>query len=165
MKEVWKERLKKVFGTREAIFLIFIVLLMLISFGVYTYFSFIHVKQCSSLGCFENAMTGCFKASYVNEQPEASWGYNIKGTSNEKCEVSVKLLQAKKGDVSIRGLNGLSMDCYFPVGTVSSPQEDLTKCSGKLREELQSFMINKLHIYIIDSLGIFNESVLDIAGF
>jgi hypothetical protein len=146
------------------------IVIILLSIGIVAflvlaiYFTFFFVPKCNDFACFEKSMVKCSKVSYVNDEPEASWAYQIKGVSSGKCQIEIKLLQAKKGELGIDKLNGYSMSCAYQIGLSAYPEKDLTKCSGQLKEELQTIIINKLHIYIINNIGQLNESIKGLAG-
>jgi len=130
---------------------------------VSAYFMFFYQsKACETPECFLNAMKDCRKASYINDEPEAAWGYKIKGIENNECKISVKLLLAKQGELGIDKLVGLEMNCYYPKGVSSYPEKNLNKCHGLLKEELQVIIINKLHSYIIENLGQIKEGLTKI---
>ncbi len=133
----------------ERILLIVIVII----FGAITYIMVFNIEECQNFECFKNSMEKCRRAEYVNEEPEASWAYEIKGAENGLCEVNVKLLLAKKGELGVDRLAGYEMECFYPSGAGTYPEKDLEKCHGKLREELQQIIIEKLHAYIIENLG------------
>jgi len=117
------------------------------------YFTFSYTKSCKDASCFNSALTKCSKASYINEAEDASWFYSIKGKHSGECEIEVELLQLKQGTNVIAGLEGESMLCYTPIGVITSPQANLDKCHGLLKEDMQSLVINKLHNYIVENLG------------
>ena len=123
------------------------------------YFSFFHKESCNNFECFQNAMKSCTSNSYLNEEAEASWHYQINGRSGSECVVEVELLQAKKGELSIEDLKGFSMECAYPYGIAAYPEKDLSRCHGRLKEELQNIIIKKLHSYIIDNIGKFDEKL------
>ena len=50
-------------------------------------------------------------------------------------------------------LEGREMECYLPFGSVIEPEENLDRCHGLLKEEMQKIIINKLHNYITDNIG------------
>jgi hypothetical protein len=108
-------------------------------------------------------MARCSKGTFVNDEPQASWGYRILGTESKQCEIEVTLLQAKQGELGIDKFVGDEMTCYYPVGISAYAEKDLTKCHGLLKEELQQIIINKLHAYVIENLGKLDES-LKLAG-
>jgi len=109
--------------------------------------------NCENFSCFKENMKRCSVAEYVNEDTDATWTYKILGSSGRDCIVSVKLSQAKKGDLGIAELEGLEMECAYTTGTADYPEKDLTKCHGRLKEELQEIIIEKLHTVIIENLG------------
>ncbi|MCU0642155.1 MAG: hypothetical protein MUF61_01065 [archaeon] len=104
-------------------------------------------------------MSKCSKATFVNDEPEASWGYKILGIEDRECIVNVRLLMAKKGELGVNELVGHEMQCSYPKGMVAYVEKDLSKCHGLLKEELQTIVITKLHTYILENLGKFDESL------
>ena len=135
--------------------IIFLVLLI----GIVVYLAFFKPITCAGYECFQEAMGGCRNAVYVNEEPEATWRYRIEGLEGDYCNIEVKLLQAKQGELGIGQLKGYSMECSYPRGVATYPDKDLGKCHGRLKEELQNLIINKLHQYIIENLGKFDEAL------
>ena len=123
------------------------------------YFSYITSEKCADFECFQENMKQCTRASYINEKPEASWGYSIIGRSGGECTVNVEMLQAKKGELGIDKLNGYEMLCFHPYGEAVYPEEDLSKCHGRLKEELQTVIINKLHSYILENIGDIDKKI------
>lgn len=144
--------------------LVFAIILV-VAIIVALYFTFFYASSCASFECFQEAMKKCSKVTYVNEEPEASWGYKITGKSGGQCFIKVTLLQAKQGELGIDKLNGYGMECAYPTGISTYPEKDLTRCSGKLREELQTIVINKLHSYLLSNLGQLNESIRSLRVF
>jgi len=131
---------------------------------VSAYFLFLYKpKTCTTPECFLTAMQSCSKKIYINDEPEASWEYQIKGVENGQCKVNVKLLLAKQGELGIDKLVGIDMDCSYPSGVSTYPEKDLNKCHGLLKEELQNIIINKLHSYIIENLGQIKEELTKIS--
>jgi hypothetical protein len=51
------------------------------------------------------------------------------------------------------------MDCYLQIGDISLPESDLTKCHGRLKEELQEIIIENAHRYIIENIGEINKEL------
>ncbi len=138
---------------------IFLVAAIVIVAGIAYYLSFRHIPECQGFECFQDNMRKCEKASYISEEPEASWRYSIKGTESDECVVNVRLLQAKAGDLGIDQLVGYDMDCSYPRGFTAYPEKDLDKCHGRLKEEMQNIIIKKLHTYIIENLGELDENL------
>ena len=56
-------------------------------------------------------------------------------------------------------LEGKDMDCYVPRGIVITPQSELERCHGNLKEEMQKIMINKLFSYISGNVGTISEEL------
>ncbi len=136
-----------------------LVAVLIIAIAFAAYFSFFYTPKCANYECFKNHMAKCSKAIYVNDEPVASWGYEIKGISGSNCEIEITLLMAKEGELQITKYVGHTMDCSYPIGVTNYPEKDLSKCHGILREDLQTVIINKLHSYLIENLGKFDESL------
>jgi len=141
------------------VFYIGLIAVFVIVLCIAVYLSFIYVPKCEDIECFQSYMTKCSKATYIDEEPEASWGYEIIGAEGTDCAINVKMLLAKKGELGIEKLEGHDMKCYYPIGTFAYPERDLSKCHGLLKEEIQEIIINKLHTYLIENFGKFNESL------
>ncbi len=135
----------------------FIAFIILLAIGIYS--TFFYKYECQSYECFQKAMQDCDKARYTNEEPEASWQYSILNERDNSCVIRVKLLQAKEGELGIDKLNGYSMECYYPPGSSAYPEKDLSKCHGRLKEEIQTIIIKKLHTHILENLKEVNESL------
>ncbi len=143
---------------RIIIFVVIGIILIVCAVGA-IYLTFFNIQQCSNYECWQKYMKICSKISFINEETEASWGYVIKEIKNKQCVIEVTMLQAKKGELGIEKLMGEKMTCYYPEGIVAYAQRDLSKCHGLLKEELQVIIINKLHAYILENLGKFEESI------
>lgn len=107
---------------------------------------------CATYACFEDHMASCSRASYTNEEPEASWEYTIMRHAHDVCEIRVTLLQAKEGDLQLRSFEGHTMVCAYPFGVIAYPDKDMSVCHGRLKEDLQGLIIEKLHRYVVDHL-------------
>tara|TARA_Y100000310_G_scaffold326837_1_gene392290 strand:- start:14530 stop:14997 length:468 start_codon:yes stop_codon:yes gene_type:complete len=134
-----------------------IILLGGLSVGVY--FFYFNNSLCHDFECFEKNMERCSRAEYINEEPEASWYYKVNGFGGEGCEINVRLIQAKKGELGIDELEGLEMTCEYGKGIVAYPEKDLNKCHGRLKEEMQEIVIKKLHSYLLENLGPIEEEL------
>jgi hypothetical protein len=121
--------------------------------------TFFHAPRCQTFECYEEYMKQCGRAQYLNDGEEATWRYSILGVQDGACVVEVTLLQPKEGDLGIDKLSGYSMECGFPKGVVAYPEKDLENCHGRLKEEMQSILIKKLHTYIVDNIGEINETM------
>lgn len=138
--------------------IVFIVLAVaLIALAVYT--TFLHPPKCESFECYSEHMRECKKANYLNDDVEATWRYEIKGSESGACVVEVTLLQPKTGELGLQNLEGYSMECGFPSGVVTYPEKDLEACHGRLKEEMQGIIIKKLHTYIVENLGEIDQTL------
>lgn len=108
--------------------------------------------DCGTYECFQKKMIECSPASYINEEPAASWKYLILGRLRDECRIEVTLLQAKEGELAIADFEGHKMECLYPVGVSAYPDKDLALCSGELKEDIQGRIIDKLHEYLLDNL-------------
>jgi hypothetical protein len=138
---------------KEGVFIVAILFVLFAAFALYSTFSY---KTCYVYGCFQERMTKCAFATFINEEPEASWQYDIEGKSQGKCAIQVTLLQAKEGDLSLKGFEKHTMLCLYELGTAAYPEKDMAKCHGLLKEDLQGVLITKLHEYVINNLGSIN---------
>jgi len=138
---------------------IIVISLIIIIAIIAVYFTFFYTKKCRDIGCFNNALLKCRRASYMNDVEDATWFYKIKGKSHGECKIRVKLLQVKEGTVELANLEGKEMMCYLPLGAVLNPQENLEKCHGLLKEEMQKLIITRLHNYITSNLGEISEEM------
>lgn len=104
-------------------------------------------------------MRSCSKATYVNSGEQAIWRYEILGKNSEGCEVEAKLIQAKEGELKLNQLEGYGMACTYPDGFATYPESDLSKCHGRLKEEFQGIIIERLHTHILQNLGKVDEKL------
>jgi len=151
--------LKEVLESDRGRWAIVSIAVVVILVAVIVYLLLLGGRKCGDYSCFKDSMASCSKAEYINEMPEASWGYTVLGSSNGQCTIRVKLLQAKQGVIDMTQLGGYYMDCSYPIGISTYPESDLSKCHGRLREELQNVVIKKLYAYIIENIGQVGESL------
>jgi hypothetical protein len=131
-------------------------IIVLLGFAFYLMFD---SKECYDLGCFQNSMINCRLATYINEEPEASWKYDIRGDEDDLCEIEVTLLAAKHGSLKLKKYEGHSMGCFYGLGVWTYPEKELVNCHGRLKEDLQEIIINNLHSYVVDNIGEINEEL------
>jgi hypothetical protein len=132
-----------------------IIILALIA----SYFLFLHTKVCDNEECFKKELRECDRAVFTREGRDGSWYYRIKGKDNNLCVVKVKLFQLKHGSSDLESLEGKEMNCYVDLGTVINPEENLERCHGVLKEEIQTIIINRLHKYVINNLGEISDKI------
>ena len=144
--------------TKKKVYIALIVVLAIVIFSV-IYINFIYSPSCQNYECWQKYMTKCSRASFISEQTEASWGYEITGKTDSLCNIEVTLLLAKKGELGIEKLVGSKMICSYQIGTATYAEKDLSACHGILKEELQTMIINKLHSYLLENLGQVSEGL------
>jgi hypothetical protein len=157
-KEVLIKKTKR--QRRAVIFLI----LALVFIALAVKFTFFTASSCFDAECFQEMMRDCKSATYINDDDEATWHYEIMGKEQGLCEIEVILLQVKKGELEAEKLSGLDMVCSYPIGFVLYPEKDLEQCHGRLKEELQAIVIRKLHQHIIENLGEISEELANASG-
>ena len=137
-----------------------ILAFLIIVVAVVTLYSTFSEAKCADLSCFEAHMVKCKPASFINDaEEEAAWKYEILGISNKKCDIEVTLLIAKESNLDLRLYEKDKMICSHPIGSVNYPEKDLSLCSGKLKEGLQSIVIEKLYKYIVVNIGEVREEI------
>jgi hypothetical protein len=144
---------------KRLFFAIIIIALTIVILAPVLYIFQFSATECYNFICFQDRMRQCKPAQFLNEEPEATWKYYILGKSDNKCEIEVTLLRAKEGELDIHKLEGLSMLCEYPLNFASYPEKDLSKCHGRLKEELQSRIIEKLHSIILENIENFNTEL------
>src|SRR3989338_1621073 len=154
--------LKKEAGRRILLAIIILAVLLLA-----VYLTFFYSKSCKDSSCFTQSLSKCQKASFINDAKAAAWHYSIKGIireeSEKNCRIDVKMLQVKEGETELEILQGKSMSCYLPKGVVASPESDLSKCHGLLKEYiLEKIIVKKMHTYILEHIGEVSEELTKI---
>ena len=136
-----------------------IIIGLIIVIGLAVYFTFFYAYKCNDLACFQSHQKKCVRTSFVNVEEDTTWKYLIKGKSSGRCIVNVEVLNIKKGERNKQVLIGKDMNCYLPLGSAVSPESDITRCHGVLKEELQNLIIQKMHSYIVENLGEISEEL------
>ncbi|MFC1666123.1 hypothetical protein ACFLZF_00195 [Nanoarchaeota archaeon] len=143
-----KELNKKAQSKKVIFFSSFLIILI-----VAIYFTFYYFHSCENMECFRAYQMECAKSEFVNDMGDITWGYTILGRTNGACEIKIKVLKVKQGDLEKKRIEGKDMSCYLALGDDSLPESNLANCHGLLKEELQKIMIEKLHLYIIENIG------------
>jgi hypothetical protein len=123
------------------------------------YFTFFFYYSCNDLSCFQSHQKECVKTKFINDEEDATWKYIIQGKEGNKCEINAEVLVIKKGSPDKQKLEGKSMVCYLPLGSIASPESDLANCHGELKEDIQNLIIQKLHAYIIENVEKIDEEL------
>jgi hypothetical protein len=140
---------------RLLISLVILTIVLIIFLGYYFFFN---EKQCSDATCFKNAFAKCGKFSFVKEDSQALWSYKILGSSGgSRCNVEIILIRLKEGTVENQVLEGKDMECSVLPENSASPEGDLSKCTGLLKEEMQDIIIQRMHNYLLKNCGEIKE--------
>ena len=132
---------------------VILLILVFVAFLVASYFTFIYKTNCPDIHCWRTKLEGCNKARYISDGGDIIWIYEIKGKENDKCIVNVEVMRIVRGLDKTRAMEGMSMDCYLPLGVYVAPERNPNICHGRLKEEIQTLMIEKLHQYVLDNIG------------
>ena len=150
-------------GRSIKIFLIIILVLLLIAILIGGYILFFKIVKCESTECFNSNLAECRKANFLRNTEDAAWSYTIVKNSKENpgdsCIVDVVLVKLKHGNVDSEILEGKEMTCDYFKGNEGYPEEDLTRCTGVLKEEIQDLIIKRTHDYLLKNLEDINEVV------
>lgn len=122
-----------------------------------------YYKQCDNWNCFNENLAKCKKTKFAGGDT-ILYGYEIKGKTNDTCEVEVTLLEGQLNNQDTISLKGKSMTCYLENGVVADPESDTSKCHGELKESLQEQVISKLYTYLIQNIGQINKNIVDPLG-
>jgi len=119
-----------------------------------SYFLFFYAKPVSNSQEFVDAMAHCKRVSWVREDVQATWLYAIKGNAEgDACKVEVQLLKMKEGTIDSEKLQGKKMICATLKSETRFPEEDISKCEGELKRELQDIIIQRMHNYLLKNVG------------
>ena len=134
---------------RGGIVLTVIILIMIL---VVVYLTFFYAPRCSNISCWEYKLQKCKSASYINNAGDVVWKYTIKGKNSDNCVVEVKVLQVIRGLMNAKVIEGKKMECELPLGILMAPEKDLNMCHGRLKEEVQTLIIENSHRYLFESI-------------
>lgn len=132
------------------IFLSILVILILVAA---IYFTFFFYYSCDDLSCYRAHQEKCAKTKFTYEGLDAIWFYKIQGRDSDSCQIDVTLKSLKEGSAEKQILEGETMTCYLPYGNIVSPEKDLSRCHGILKEEMQNIIIQNMHQYIFEKIG------------
>ncbi len=151
----YREKYEKRFGSKNLWFLLFVLILISLFLIYYIFFKF---STCYTKNCFYGSLSNCDKISWIRETDDADWFYKILEKEDDYCRVEVELLKLKKGKIDLEELEGEKMICNVLKEEIGYPEEDISKCSGKLKEKLQEIIIQRMHDYLLQNLGEIKES-------
>ncbi|MAG07756.1 hypothetical protein CMI46_02980 [Candidatus Pacearchaeota archaeon] len=146
--------------------IIFLVV-VIVAVAVASYFVFFQTPKCDDIDCWEFKLKECRKASYINEAVDVTWNYKIKGKADDSCLVEVEAVQIIRGLEKSRVLEGKSMDCNLRLDEngdtiIVNPEFNPNICHGRLKEEMQTLIIERLHRYIVENVGEIAEGLAGI---
>jgi len=117
------------------------------------YFLLFYFKPCGDLDCFNDAMKNCERVSLIKEDKQAVWVYNILGNlDKDRCKVEVRLTKLKEGGIETEILQNKKMICEVLKTETIYPEEDMSVCTGSLKEGLQEILIQRMHNYLLENL-------------
>ncbi len=138
--------------------LISMIILIIVIVSAIIYFFFFYTKYCPDEVCFSESLKDCKKVSWTREGKNAAWSYTIINEKNQQeCNIKVKLLKIKKGSSENEKLINKEMICRFNKKDDAFPENDISKCSGILKEEMQEIIIQNMHNYLLENLGEIQE--------
>lgn len=141
------------------------LIIAIILIGLITiYLTFFYYPRCKDISCWDAKLEKCGRAKFLNDAPDITWEYKIKDKSSDKCIVNVKVLSIKRGLQKTEILEGKSMECELPLGALVAPETDPNLCHGRLKEELQTLIIEKLHQYVLENIGKIGEELTGVQG-
>jgi hypothetical protein len=117
------------------------------------YFTFYYSYKCNDLPCYMSHQKECSRTTFIKDSEDTTWKYFVTGKQDGKCGILVEVLSVKAGTADKQRLEGKTMECLLPLGSTASPESDIAKCHGELKEEMQNLIIQKLHSYILENLG------------
>lgn len=139
-----------------------VILLIILVLGVFIYLFFFRTVKCqvNDEACFSSSIINCDRASFIRETDDFVTSYNIIGKSENNCEVTVSIIQVKKGSSELSVLEGKSMNCNVPAGlNIQNPEKDIKNCQGLLKEEIQNIIIQKMHAQLIENMVQIREDI------
>ena len=116
-------------------------------------------KNCSDISCYSSYQKACTRANYIRDTTSTTWQYEILDTEKNTCEIKVTALLIKEGTIERKTMEGLSMNCFLPIGELAYPGEDITLCHGLLKEEIQHLMIKNAHARILANMNEVNQEI------
>lgn len=144
--------------------MILIAAIVVVSIGllISAYLIYFYSRTCSGQECFNNYLVKCQKSMFIKEDTNTIMRYQITGKSGSTCNTEVLLLQVKQGTSDLATLEGKSMICSTPYGTLMQPEENIKECHGLLKEEIQELMIKRMHAQIVENIGKISEEATKI---
>lgn len=134
-----------------------IIIALIVIFAVW--FLFFSVTKCQDIQCYLEKQRDCSSAEFIRETEKTIWGYRILEEQEGKCFIEVKVLEIRDSPINKQALEGNSMICELPSGSVAEPEADLSQCHGILREQIQEMIIQNLHKYVLENIDDIKNSL------
>jgi len=130
------------------------LIILIIGLIVFTgYYLIYYHDPCEDYECFQKAINSCNRVVWIKDDSQASWLYQINGNAQgDACNVEVILFKLKQGTIDAEKLQGKSMNCVYQKSNSEFPEKDISKCSGRLKEELQDIIIQRMHNYLLENV-------------
>lgn len=147
---------KKVSTTK----LIFLIVLLLI-FVFIMLFTF--TKDCGNdKACFEESFSNCAKSKLVFEDDGSVFSYEIQGSNNESCVMTIFMdkVSSKSKSYLKENLEGKGMVCEVAsdVGSSLYEVDEMSSfCTGPLKEVLLRISLERLYSFVVST---FNPELL-----
>lgn len=156
-----KELIKKekILSKKIKIILIILILILAIFLG---YISRNKIDSCENEKCFFDSLKDCKEVKFIREDLEYSWLYFIsKEVSKDLCEVNVELLEVKEGSINPKLIENKGMVCIVPKTIGDFPENEISRCSGVLKERLQDLIIKRMYDYLLVNVQEINTSFFE----
>jgi hypothetical protein len=159
MKEVdYKTEFRELTSKNSIIISLIVIILGLTLLYYFEFFT--KPIECKDVACYKEYLLTCKKSFLINEDENYVYRYEIlKENGNSYCDVDVVLIKIKNGSSEGEKLESLNMLCKINRFEDILPEKNMLSCTGKLREELQEIIINKLHSVIFQNLNKINEKL------
>jgi len=139
------------------------LMLFIILIAFTFWFLVFNAKPCANSECFVKAIEDCKRVSWVKDDSQARWRYIVLGgEGDDKCRVEVRLLEMKQGTIDSERLQNKEMVCIVSKGDSQTIEEDVSKCSGVLKGELQDIIIQRMHNYLLENIGEIREEFVSV---
>jgi len=157
-----KKRIKKSSGTHESefnqfytknsVFISIVVIILGVASLFYIGF-FSGTVECGDVACYQEYLLSCKQSYLFNEDDNYVYRYEILGANTVSyCNVDVRLIKVKGGSDDSQSLEGLNMECMINRFEDVLPEKDMLACDGKLRQELQEIIIDRMHNQILRNI-------------
>jgi porphobilinogen deaminase len=136
-----------------------IIFLAIILVVIGIYFTWFFKYNCDNMECFQAYQEKCSKVTTIRETDTTTWQYTVLRKDEELCVIETKILLVKEGQIDRKMLEETSMECSLPIGSKALPENDLERCHGVLKEEIQQIIIKNAHAQILANIEKVSEEL------